>query len=135
MSNWKGNFLWHYYDAVVINFYCNFKSCIPAGNTNRLWCNCLFRKTGHHNYTCSWLNISSPLKSQQYSQCYSYTISPPSLFHPFLSWDAHIYYEKICRVIPSPILKHQVYFYKTLIVFPQTSFYYFWLELQRQTIK
>lgn len=102
MKNWKGNFLWYYYDAVVINFYCNLKICIPAGNTKRLWCNCLFRKTGHHNYTCSWLNISSALKSRQYSQCYSYTISPPSLFLPFLSWDKHICYEKACRLILPP---------------------------------
>lgn len=105
MSNWKGKFLWRYYDVTVINFHCNFKICIPAGNTNRLWCNCLFRKTGHHNYTCSWLNISSPLKSRQYSQCYCSTISSPSLFLLYLFWDAHICYEKICRLIPSPHLQ------------------------------
>lgn len=110
MSNWKGNFLWCYYDAIVINFYCNSKICIPAENRNRLWCNCLFRKTGHHGYTCSWLNISSPFKSRQHSQCYSYTISSPSLFLPSLFWDAHICYEKICRLTPSPIPKHQVNF-------------------------
>lgn len=104
MSNWQGNFLWRCSDATAINFYCKFKICVPAGNTNRLWCNCLLRKTEHHNYTCSWLDISLPLKSWQYSQCYNYTISPPFIFPPlpFLRC-TYLYWEDMqINTIPHP---------------------------------